>query len=159
MSFTIREITENDRTWVKSIFVNYWGGDFSVSRGKKFSAEELPGFIAETGIEKVGLITYNINNKECEITTLNSLLEKNGIGTALIERVKQAAREENCKCLWLITTNDNTQALRFYQKLEFTIKAIHVNAMAESRKLKPGIPLFGNDEIPIRDEIELEYLF
>ena len=159
MSFTIREITENDRPWVKSIFLNYWGGEFSVSRGKKFNAEELPGFIAETGIEKVGLITYNINKKECEITTLNSLLESNGIGTSLIERVKQAAREENCKRLWLITTNDNTRALRFYQKLEFTIKALYVNAMEESRKIKPGIPLFGIDDIPIRDEIELEYLF
>lgn len=54
-----------------------------------------------------------------------------------------------------MTTNDNTHALRFYQKRGFVITAIRVNAMEEQRKKKP-IPLTGNDGIPIRDEIELE---
>ena len=124
-----------------------------------FHADKLPGFIAEDGIEKIGLITYNIEGDDCEITTLNSFIEQSGVGTALIERVKQAAKEENCKRVWLITTNDNIHALRFYQRREFTIKALYPNAMEESRKLKPGIPMLGNDDIPIRDEIEFEYIF
>lgn len=159
MSMTIREITENDKQWVKSIFINHWGGEISISRGRLFHADKLPGFIAEDGSDKVGLITYNITGDDCEITTLNSFIEHRGIGTALIGRVKQTAKEASCKRVWLITTNDNTHALRFYQRIEFTIKALYSNAMAESRKLKPGIPMFGNDDIPIRDEIELEYFF
>jgi hypothetical protein len=56
----------------------------------------------------------------------------------------------------LITTNDNTKALRFWQKRGFRLAAVHRNAVEKSRKIKPEIPLTGNDGIPIKDEIELE---
>ena len=49
-------------------------------------------------------------------------------------------------------------ALRFYQKRGFELFAIHRNALDISRKLKPEIPMIGNDGIPLRDEIELEML-
>ncbi|OGU55382.1 MAG: hypothetical protein A2V66_04050 [Ignavibacteria bacterium RBG_13_36_8] len=158
MNFSIREIKSDDAQWIKSILTEYWGSELSITKGNKLYCDKLRGFIAETVNEKAGLITYNITHDECEIVTLNSLVEKEGVGTSLIERVKQTARENNCKRIWLITTNDNTPALRFYQKREFTIKAIYPNAMEEYRKLKPEIPLLGEDEIPIRDEIELELL-
>jgi ribosomal protein S18 acetylase RimI-like enzyme len=103
-------------------------------------------------------VTYNIDVNECEIVTMNSLEEGRGIGTALINTVKQTAIAAGCKRLWLITTNDNTAALHFYQRRGFVIAAVHPNAMEESRKLKPEIPLTGNDGIPIRDEIELEMM-
>lgn len=32
-----------------------------------------------------------------------------------------------------------------------------MNAVEAARRLKPSIPLLGADEIPIRDEIELEF--
>ena len=159
MGYSIRKISDEDREWIRSVFINNWGGEFSISKGNKFYADNLPGYIAEDSISKVGLITYNISDGDCEIVTLNSFAEAQGVGTSLIERVKQDAKEEGCKRIWLITTNDNTHALRFYQKREFIIKAFYPNAMEESRKLKPGIPILGDNDIPIRDEIELEYLF
>ena len=159
MGYSIRKISDEDREWVRYVFINHWGDEFSISKGNKFYADQLPGYIAEDSTNKIGLITFNISDDGCEIVTLNSFAEVQGIGTSLIERVKQDAKEEGCKRLWLITTNDNTHALRFYQKRDFTIKAVYINAMEESRKLKPGIPILGNDDIPIRDEIELELLF
>lgn len=159
MSFLIREIRDEDRAWVKSTLAGQWGAALIITRGIKHQADKLPGFIAHNGNEKIGLITFNIINNECEIITLNSFVRKHGIATALIERVKQAAREETCKRLWVITTNDNTYALRFYQKREFNIKTVYTNSIVESRKLKPAIPFFGIDDIPIRDEIELELIF
>ncbi|MEM6284414.1 MAG: GNAT family N-acetyltransferase, partial [Chloroflexota bacterium] len=57
---------------------------------------------------------------------------------------------------WLITSNDNTPALRYWQKRGFEIIAVHRDAITEARRLKPEIPLVGMDDIPIRDEIELE---
>jgi ribosomal protein S18 acetylase RimI-like enzyme len=80
------------------------------------------------------------------------------VGSALIEAATQAARRVGCRRLWLITTNDNTHALRFYQKRGFVIAAIHVNALEKARRLKPEIPLIGEDGIPLRDEIELEMI-
>jgi hypothetical protein len=54
------------------------------------------------------------------------------------------------------TTNDNLEALRFYQRRGFVLVALHAGAIAESRRLKPAIPLAGRYGIAIRDEIELE---
>ena len=83
-------------------------------------------------------------------------MEKAGIGTALIDAVKDVATMARCKRLWLITTNDNMAALHFFQKRGFMLVAVYPNALEQSRKLKPEIPLIGIDGIPLRDEIELE---
>ncbi len=139
-----------------SLLTEHWGSARSVSRGRIYQADELPGFIAVHQNKPVGLITYNIDMKECEITTMNSLIEGKGIGSALVDAVKGVAITAKCKRLWLITTNDNTHALHFYQKYGFLLVAVHRNAIEKSRLLKPEIPLTGNDGIPIRDEIELE---
>lgn len=133
-----------------------WGGEVVVTRGRVLRPSELPGFLAETRGGPAGLVTYEVRGGECEVVTLDSLEEKRGIGTALMEAVEREARAAGCRRLWLITTNDNTRALRFYQKLGFAMAALHRGAIAGSRKLKPSIALIGEDGIPIRDEIELE---
>ena len=60
------------------------------------------------------------------------------------------------KRVWLITTNDNLDAIRFYQRRGFMISAIYKNALEFSRKLKPSIPTIGRYGIYMRDEIEFE---
>ncbi len=154
--FTIRPTDRNDRNWVAQFLDKSWGSTRIVSRGEVYLAHLLPGFIIEKDEERVGLITYRIEEIDCEIITINSLVHGEGIGTALIDAVKQAAQEAGCKRLWLITTNDNLNALRFYQKRGFALVAVYPKALDQSRKLKPEIPLFGLDGIPLRDEIELE---
>jgi len=95
---------------------------------------------------------------ECEIVTLDSVTECRGIGTSLIVAVRKVAFRAGCKRVWLITTNDNVKTIRFYQRRGFVLVAVHRNAIDESRKLKPEIPRFGIDGIPIRDEIEMELI-
>lgn len=104
----------------------------------------------------VGLVTYRIDGYECEIVTLDSLVEGMGIGSALVGAVKAAAVSAKCNRIWLITTNDNLTALRFYQKRGFVLAAVYPNALEQSRKLKPEIPFVGRHGIQLRDEIELE---
>jgi len=106
----------------------------------------------------VGLVTYRVEGNECEITTMNSLIERKGIGTALVDAVKSVAVKAGCKRIWLVTTNDNTEALRFWQKRGFNFKAVYPNAVEDSRKLKPEIPKIGDHGIPIKDEIEMEMI-
>jgi len=136
----------------------WWAGPKIMTRGKVHYADKLPGFVAVQEERPAGLVTYRIDGTGCEIVTMNSLAEGKGIGSALIEAVKNAATKAGCKRLWLITTNDNTKALRFYQKRGFKMAAVYPNAIEKSRHLKPEIPLTGNDGIPIRDEIELEMI-
>ena len=144
-----------DREEVKRYLRHHWGSHMIVTRGRVHDASALPGYIALLGEEIVGLITYNVEGDQCEIVSLNSSIQGVGIGTALLKAVEMHAIEQNCSRLWLITTNDNQPAQHFYYKRGYKIVAIHHDAIKESRKLKPEIPLFGVDGIPIRDEIEL----
>ena len=157
-SFQIKPLNESDKAWVTSLLKEWWAGPKVVTRGKIHQADALPGFIAKLDGRPAGLITYDIVGDRCEIVTMHSQVESRGIGSALINAVKDIAIKAGCQCLWLITTNDNTHALRFYQKRGFSLVAVHRNAIEESRRLKPEIPLIGNDGIPIKDEIELEMI-
>jgi ribosomal protein S18 acetylase RimI-like enzyme len=152
----IRPLNDQDKPWVRHLWQENWGSNIMVSRGKIHRADELPGFIAVLDGKPAGLITYDITGDQCEITSLNSLVESEGIGSALVNAVKEAAVAAGCRRLWLITTNDNTAALRFWQKRGFKLAVVYPDAVEQSRRIKPEIPLTGNDGIPIRDEIELE---
>jgi DNA-3-methyladenine glycosylase I len=156
--FQIRPLNKEDKAWVISLFKEWWAGPKIVTRKKIHHADELPGFIAIQDSKPAGLIIYDIVGERCEIVTMNSLVEGKGIGSALIDAVKDVAASAGCKRLWMITTNDNTNALHFYQKRGFQLVAVYPDAIAKSRLLKPEIPLIGNDGIPIRDEIELEMI-
>jgi RimJ/RimL family protein N-acetyltransferase len=156
--FQIRPINSEDRAWTTALIKEWWEGPKIVTRDKVHYPDKYPGFIAIKDNKPVGLVTYNIAGKKCEVVTMNSLVENIGIGSALLDAVKDAAKKEGCKRLWLITSNDNTRALRFYQKYGLRLVAVHRNAIEELRRLKPDIPLTGNDGIPIRDEIELEMI-
>jgi ribosomal protein S18 acetylase RimI-like enzyme len=152
----IKAIRAKDRPWILEKLTERWGSTNCVSRGVVHHADQLPGFIAYLNGRRSGLITINIVESCCEIVTLDSFRENIGVGSALIREAEDYARKQNCASLWLITTNDNIQAQKFYQNRGFKVVAIHRNAIEKSRKLKPEIPDIGMGGIPIRDEIELE---
>jgi GNAT superfamily N-acetyltransferase len=156
MNPAIRDFEDRDREWARALLTERWGSARVVSRATLHRADRLPGFVAELGGDRKGLITYRIADDACEIVTLDSVDERRGIGTALLDAVRELVRSRGCRRLWLITTNDNVHAQEFYQKRGFEIVAIHENAVVESRKMKPEIPEKGFDGIPVRDEIELE---
>ena len=152
----IRSLAPADRDWVTRHVREHWSAEIVVAHGTLYHPAALPGFVAEMDGEVAGLVTFHIAGDACEIVTLDSLHPDQGIGTALVEAVKVAAGAAGCRRLWLITTNDNLHALGFYQKRGFRLVAVHPGAVDAARRLKPEIPLIGNDGIPIRDEIELE---
>lgn len=155
-NFLLRPLESSDQKWVSSFVEEHWGSRRVVSRGLVHYPAELEGFVALQGGQPVGLITFRIKGADCEVVTLNSLVEGRGIGSSLLNAVKGAALSAGCKRLWLITTNDNLAALRFYQKWGLRLVAVHPNALEQSRRLKPEIPLVGKDGIPLRDELELD---
>ncbi|MFL5662297.1 MAG: GNAT family N-acetyltransferase, partial [Ktedonobacteraceae bacterium] len=144
--------------WVQRDIIKYWGDTLVVAHGKVYHPQTLPGFVAILKGNRVGLLTYALEDENCEIVTLDSTKPGIGVGTLLIKAVTQTAREAGCKRLWLITTNDNLEALRFYQKRGFTLVTVHRHAVDAAHQLKPRIPLIGNDQLPLYDEIELEMM-
>ena len=152
----LRRLTHDDLARLRQFWIDHWGGEEMISRGKVHRPEQLDGFVVEDGNEWIGLLTFIVEDNVCEVTSLDSLREGQGVGSMLIDKAIEEARDQKCKRLFLITTNDNLNALGFYQKRGFEIVTIYRGAINESRKLKPGISLIGYNDIPLRDEIELE---
>jgi GNAT superfamily N-acetyltransferase len=154
-TLSIRPVEDADRTWVATTIKTRWGGDVVVGHGTIYQPATLPGYIAWSGEARVGLVTYHPDNATWEIVTLDSLHQGKGIGTALLGTVVDAARVAGAGKLWLITTNDNLRALRFYQRRGFHLSALYPNAVTQARRIKPAIPLVGENGIPLCDELEL----
>lgn len=78
-----------------------------------------------------------------------------GIGTSLLNRLIELAKRRRKNAIYVETTNDNCNALRFYQTHGFDIYELQLNEVAIQRKLKPCIPLTGCCQIPIKHVIKL----
>jgi N-acetylglutamate synthase-like GNAT family acetyltransferase len=157
MEVYYKEKSESDNEIINKI-IRGWGSDIIVSRGKKYTAKNTNGILSLYNNDVVGICLYNIFNNNCEIVLLEIFEKNKGIGTELINKIKEIAINKECKRIWVVTSNDNIDALRFYQKRGFIMANIYINSFNELRKIKPEIPLTGNYNIPIRDEIELEII-
>ncbi|HPF70726.1 MAG TPA: GNAT family N-acetyltransferase [Candidatus Krumholzibacteria bacterium] len=151
----VAPLSDDDRKWVQERTELLFGGDFVVSRDEVHDPHCLPGFIACEGRERVGVATYNITGEDCEVVTIDALCQFMGIGSALLEKIEDVARQAGCRRVWAITTNDNLDAQRFFQTRGFLITAVRLGGMTKIRLLKPNVPRVGYYGIPVRDEIEL----
>lgn len=148
---------DSDFVWVQAFFRSYWGTDQMVSQGQTYALEDLELLVAKERDLPVGLVTYFIHEDNfCELMSLNALQSNRGIGSALLQSVENEARQNGCSHMFLITSNDNLAALRFYQRRGYRIKGVSVGAIDEARKIKPEIPLVGEHSIEIHDEIQLD---
>ena len=152
----VRAATAGDRPALER-FLTRWHSLRVARRGSIEHPLDHPALLAEDGSELLGVLTYAVRGADCEVMTLHTDRRWSGVGTALLAAVDQIARDAGCTRLWLITTNDNVDALRFYQRRGFRLAALHRNAVDDSRaRLKPEIPEVGDHGIALRDEIELE---
>ncbi|MBM7644609.1 ribosomal protein S18 acetylase RimI-like enzyme [Scopulibacillus daqui] len=120
-----------------------------------FNCLNLDGFAAVDQKDIIGLITFYITESTSHIISLDSIRQNQGIGSSLLTRTEEHAKKQNCSSIQLVTTNDNLKALYFYQKRGYQCIKVLPNAVNKAREIKPEIPLFSNDGIPIRDEFIL----
>lgn len=152
----LQRVSDQNRERINAFIQKQWFTTEMILRGQAVDMTQAEGFFAEEKGEITGLITYEVSDQILEILSLNSLRPDRGLGTALIERVVQTAREMGCRKIVVITTNDNLHALGFYQRRGFDMARLFRGALEVSRRLKPEIPLIGENNIPLRHEIELE---
>lgn len=146
-----------DQTKINHFFIEHWGSPEMVISSGTFQCNELEGFAVLNELEEIiGLVTYKIHGGICEIISLDSLVEKRGIGSSLINKVEKIAQEKDTSRVKVTTTNDNLNAVNFYQKRGYQIIEVLPNAVDQARKVKPEIPLTADNGIPIRDEIVLQ---
>ena len=155
----VRPIERGDRPWVVNRLRDAFG-DVNVARkGGLIDASVLPGFVATEDGQLVGLLTYDVVNGECEVVAIISTEEGRGVGRTLMDAVREHAVTAGCRRLWLITTNDNTRAIRFYQLWGIDLCHFHRHGARLSRRVKPSLPERGANGIPLDHELEFEMLF
>jgi GNAT superfamily N-acetyltransferase len=149
-------MTDQDRAHIRNV-VRGWGDDFIMSRGKKIYPFAGAGFIARNDRdEAIGVATYEARGDECELTLIEVFEKRAGAGTMLVKSIIEEAKHAGCGRLWLVTTNNNLDAMKFYEKLGFTQKAIYPGAVTKAREIKPSIPMTDKDGVEIKDEVEYE---
>jgi GNAT superfamily N-acetyltransferase len=150
----VRPKQHDDEDWIGEVLARHWGGSQIAVGGRLVEARDLPALIAG---ERQGLATYRIaaDSKTAELVTLNALTPRQGIGTALIADLAARLAVAGVRELRVRMTNDNLDALRFYQRRGFRLVALHRGAIDKARGIKPSIPLTGHHGIPVRDQLEL----
>jgi GNAT superfamily N-acetyltransferase len=137
--------------------VTTWHAEAVVAHDELLFPARLPGFVALSRGRIVGHVSYRVDGDRCEVTSIDATPERAGTGTRLMEVVLEAARAAGCQTVWLTTTNDNLDALRFYQRRGFRLSALRSGAVDRAREtLKPELPLVGSYGIPMHDELDLE---
>lgn len=145
-----------ERAWLRQLWQAEWGGELMVSRGRVWCLAQLEAVIARVNGEPAGAATYRIDPADgCELVSINAILPGRGIGSRLLADVEARARAAGCRRVWLITSNDNLDALGFYQRRGYRIVAVYPGAIDDARRIKPGIPLRAENGIEIHDELEL----
>jgi N-acetylglutamate synthase-like GNAT family acetyltransferase len=153
----IRPLHDRDRMWAKALVAKHFGSSRVVSRGVLHETSLCPGLVAEADHHPIGLLHYHVEQNQCEIITLIAIRQRIGVGTALLQALRRQAAAAQWERIWLITTNDNLVGQMFYESVGLRQVSIYPGAIAESRKLKPEIPAYGENGIAIADEIEYEW--
>jgi GNAT superfamily N-acetyltransferase len=151
----VRPVADSDRPTIAWLIEELWGSPVQVVHGTVFRPAGLPGLIAERATRLAGLLTYDVTDSTLEVITLNALERRSGVGTLLMEEAAAEARRQGCRQIRLTTTNDNLDALRFYQRRGLRMVALRPGAVDRARLDKPEIPRTGDYGIPLRDEIDL----
>jgi ribosomal protein S18 acetylase RimI-like enzyme len=155
---TVRRATAEDRAAVDAIHDTTWGGPIVVGHGVAYDLRTLPTLVAVDGAGTVlGALAYHVGGDVLEVVSVAAAGSGGGgAGSALLTAAADEARGLGLRRLWLITTNDNLPALRFYQRRGMRITAVAPGAVDEARRRKPSIPVTGNDGIELHDELTLQ---
>jgi ribosomal protein S18 acetylase RimI-like enzyme len=153
----VKAATAGDREFITATHIASWGGLLVARQGELVDLATLPTLVAWLDGERAGLLTYLAKGGDWEVVSIDAAVPERGVGSALLTAVRTTAEQAGAQRLWLITTNDNVRAIRFYQRNGFDLAALHRDGVTRSRAVKPSIPL-EIDGIPLRHELEFEVL-
>lgn len=156
----IRPLAREDEAAAEALLDEMLGGRYQARLGETHDALDLPGLGAWDGARLVGAVTWTAPDAagRAELAALAVATDRwgLGIGGTLVEATAEAARAAGATHQWLVTTNDNLDALRLYQRHGYRMVALRPGGVDEARRHKPTIPLTGRHGIPLHDELVLE---
>jgi 2-oxo-4-hydroxy-4-carboxy--5-ureidoimidazoline (OHCU) decarboxylase/GNAT superfamily N-acetyltransferase len=154
---TVRSMTAEDAGWADRLLSGYQGTRMTARLGELLDPLEFPGLVAEVGGSPVGLLTFQVKDEQMEALTVHAQASGRGAGSALLAAAVDQARQRGARRLWLVTTNDNLHAIRFYLRRGMHVARVHEGAVDRDRALKPEMSrINGENGIPMRDLVEFE---
>jgi GNAT superfamily N-acetyltransferase len=147
----------SDQALVRETLMKVFTVDHLLVMGRPYPVAELDviGAYDEAGA-LIGLALWTVKGPNALLPAVVSLSPRRGVARALIDHVREEAKAGGAKRLRTMTTNDNLDALRFYQLYGFRLTALFVNALDMLRALHPSLDRIGFNGIARRDAIELE---
>jgi ribosomal protein S18 acetylase RimI-like enzyme len=155
----VRDAGPEDAAWIRESMIDVWQAPVVAVHDELIEVTTLPGLIAWQGGQRIGLLVYRVDATDgnYEVVSLHAAVPGLGAGGGLLAAAAHRARAAGAHRIWLVTTNENTAALRFYQRQGWDLVAVHRGAVDRARLLKPTIPRV-LDGIAVRHELELELL-
>ncbi len=156
MPITVRPLTEQDD--LAGWFTQRWGDDLIVWNGRSFTSADVVGLVADRSGTLGGVLTWVVEGDVMQFVSMDASQRREGIGSDLVGRAIEIAREQGLAKIILTTTNDNAAALVFWQVLGFRLVEVRPDAVTRARAIKPTIPQVGENGLEIRDELGMELL-
>jgi GNAT superfamily N-acetyltransferase len=164
MTVTIRRLHKPaEMAWAERLLTDEFGGRDQARRGELMDPLAGEVLVAELDGLPAGFVSYLVSASgsapEAEIQALLTIprVRGQGVGSALLDAARGELRVAGVRRIWLVTTNDNLDALGFFQRRGWRLAAARPGAVDEARRtLKPSIGEVGANGIPIRDELDLE---
>jgi uncharacterized protein YhfF len=127
----VRELRWDERAWFRDAYAERWGTTVMVSRGVAHDVAALPGLVCERDGERLGVLTFRPRpGGETECVSVDAFSRGSGVVASLTAGVVELGRRERWHRLWLVTTNDDTPALRAYQRSGWELVALHHGVVA-----------------------------
>jgi len=151
-----KTISEEEKETIKKMVERFWGEPQQLTFGRRFIVAELPAYLAKSGGDVIGFVSFAEVDDAIIIVALGILpqYQNAGVGKSLIEKVEAETKRLGKKKLIVSTSNDDLPALACYQSLGFQIYKVKPNVIAE----KHGMVLKGIGGLPLRDELRLQKL-
>src|SRR6266540_4842320 len=131
-SIGVRDINpERELEWARKLLDDSLGGRWQARRGELLDVLALPGLVAEVDGRPAGLLCYRLDGEGCELAAIAVTIPRAGIGRALVAALRDRVPGRS---IWVVTTNDNLDALRFYQRFGFRLRTLRAGAVDESRQ-------------------------
>jgi ribosomal protein S18 acetylase RimI-like enzyme len=158
----LRPLTGDDLPAAEALIDAALGGRRQARLGEVVDVLALPGvgaWDADDG-RLVGVATWSPPGPDgrAELAAVGVAADHRGtgVGAALVEAAAAAALAAGATVQFLVTTNDNLDALRLYQRHGYRLASLRAGAISDARRAKPSIPATGAYGIPLRDELVLE---
>jgi 2-oxo-4-hydroxy-4-carboxy--5-ureidoimidazoline (OHCU) decarboxylase/GNAT superfamily N-acetyltransferase len=155
----VRDLAPADLEWARALVARHQGGTHLVARlGELLDPTTMEGLVAEADGRPVGLASVlETADLGLEVALLVAEPRGAGVGSALLETARQVAVASGHHRLWLVTTNDNLEAIHFYLRRGMRVAAVHDGAVTVDRLLKPEIPERNADNgLLVEDLVEFE---